>query len=99
MPFSLTLPTQNTSNTTTSSLAVPIVSQTELNNIAELYLPYSLFSENETYVLNVAPVPDTYLYDVNGTNIWGNASYASNLGSAVLSLTIDGTLHFFFCLI
>lgn len=97
MAFSYILPAQNSSSDN-DTLIVPVISEDELANIAEIYLPYALFSDDASYVLNVAPVPDSDLYSVNGTGVWGNASYTSNLGSAVLSLTIDGIFERYFSL-
>lgn len=69
----------------------------DLTTIASIQLPYSLlpFSyELYAYVLDVDETPETELYDVNGTAVWGNASYSANLAGAIFSIRFPGKSFF-----
>lgn len=79
-------------------LSIEIISQ-EYTRIAEITIAFALLSTQDSYYLVVAPVPDSDLYNVNGTGIWGNSSYSSNIASPVLGLNFEGflnTIRFFF---
>lgn len=96
IPFTYFLPTQDEANQDVN-LSIPILS-TEDMQIAEVIIPYSMFGENSDeaglQVLEVGPVPDSVLYSVNGSGIWGNSSYSSSVVSSILSLVIPGIILF-----
>eukprot|EP00026_Physarum_polycephalum_P000222 Phypoly_transcript_00222.p1 GENE.Phypoly_transcript_00222~~Phypoly_transcript_00222.p1 ORF type:complete len:1913 (+),score=199.97 Phypoly_transcript_00222:539-5740(+) len=91
VPFSYILPQQNSTNSKTL-LPVEII-DANLGQIAQIFLPFSLFtyaSSAFSDVLDVMPVPDSAMYGVNGSDLWGNTGYSENLLSTVLSLVIEG---------
>lgn len=92
IPFSYILPFQDASNQH-ETLVIDVIDD-DYAPIAQILLPFSLlsFSSQQSYdLLDVFPVPDSDLYSVNGSNVWGNASYSDSILSSVLNLDIPGT--------
>lgn len=71
--------------------SVPILSE-NLTTIAEVVLPSSLLPDNSQQEVQffVAPVPDSNVSDVGGFDVKSNTSFAANIFSSLISLTLVG---------
>eukprot|EP00026_Physarum_polycephalum_P003444 Phypoly_transcript_03455.p1 GENE.Phypoly_transcript_03455~~Phypoly_transcript_03455.p1 ORF type:complete len:805 (+),score=71.78 Phypoly_transcript_03455:73-2415(+) len=89
--FFYVLPQRNTSAATTT-ISVEAIAN-DLSGLAQIELPTAilpLLGSPQSYVLQVGPVPESDIYGVSGKDVWGDATYSSDLASAVLSLSFPG---------
>jgi hypothetical protein len=79
-----------------SNGSLPVTLLAAQNNtltlIAEIEFPTALFANSTTSkIFDVAPVPDSEIFAVNGSAIWGpNTTYSESIMSAVLRLSFIG---------